>query len=49
MTAGIDWLGSDSNIPLSDPRNDASRLYHSYDPIKYTLEKQLIEETRQPV
>jgi CubicO group peptidase (beta-lactamase class C family) len=44
MTAGIDWLGSDSNIPLSDPRNDASRLYHSYDPIKYTLEKQLIEQ-----
>ena len=44
MTAGIDWLGSDSHIPLSDPRNDASRLYHSYDPIKYTLEKQLIEQ-----
>jgi CubicO group peptidase (beta-lactamase class C family) len=44
MTAGIEWLGSDSHIPLSDPRNDASRLYHSYDPIKYTLEKQLIEQ-----
>lgn len=44
MTAGIEWLGSDSHIPLSDPRNDGSRLYHSYDPIKYTLEKQLIEQ-----
>ena len=44
MTAGIDWLGSDSNIPLSDPRNDASRLYSSYDPIKFTLEKELIEQ-----
>jgi CubicO group peptidase (beta-lactamase class C family) len=44
MTAGIDWLGSDSNIPLSDPRNDASSLYHSYDPIKYTLEKKLTEK-----
>lgn len=44
MTAGVDWLGPTSGIPLSDPRNDAVRLYHSYDPIKYTLEKQLIEE-----
>jgi CubicO group peptidase (beta-lactamase class C family) len=43
MTAGVEWLSSTSGIPLSDPRNDAAGLYRSYDPIKYTLEKELIE------
>lgn len=44
MTAGVDWLASTSGIPLSDPRNDDAGLYRSYDPIKYTLEKELIEQ-----
>jgi len=44
MTAGVDWLAATSDIPLSDPRNDDAGLYRSYDPIKYTLEKELIEQ-----
>ena len=44
MTAGVDWLASTSGIPLSDPRNDLAWLYRSYDPIKYTLEKELIQQ-----
>jgi len=44
MTAGVAWLTLSSDIPLSDPRNDDAGLYRSYDPIKYTLEKELIEQ-----
>lgn len=44
MTAGVEWLASTSGIPLSDPRNDLAGLYRSHDPIKYTLEKELIQQ-----
>jgi CubicO group peptidase (beta-lactamase class C family) len=43
MTAGLDWKAATSEVPLSDPRNDDAGLYRSSEPIRYTLDKKMIE------
>jgi CubicO group peptidase (beta-lactamase class C family) len=42
MTSGLHWLAATSGLPLTDRRNDDSALYRSYDPIRFTLDKDLI-------
>lgn len=43
MTSGLNWLTYTSGLPLTDPDNDDSGLYKSYDPIRYTLDKDLVD------
>ncbi|MDH3317811.1 MAG: serine hydrolase, partial [Gammaproteobacteria bacterium] len=40
--SGLDWLAATSGLPLANHRNDDSALYRAYDPIRYTLDKDLI-------